>query len=102
MKVILYPEPTGVAVLFPSGEIPFEEVGRKDVPEGVPYLIVDADELPSDARFQAAWEVDFDKPHGHGIGHDAWREEQRQRKLQEQPPHERYPDQHDEGAQHLA
>jgi hypothetical protein len=41
MKKILYPKPDGgVVVLHPTGELPFEEVCRKDVPAGLPYLIL--------------------------------------------------------------
>ena len=31
------------------------ELALKDVPEGVPYEIVDADEIPSDRFFRGAW-----------------------------------------------
>ena len=45
-KRILYPNDSGgISVLIPSGEIPFEDVCKKDVPAGKPYIIVDATEL---------------------------------------------------------
>lgn len=53
MKRIIYPTPEGgVAVIIPA-----ETVGLalKDVPEGVPYEIVDAGEIPSDRFFRGAW-----------------------------------------------
>lgn len=54
---ILYPTPDGgVAIVIPTGELPIEEVAAKDVPEGVPYTIVDATEIPDDRTFRAAWE----------------------------------------------
>jgi len=54
---IVYPTPDGgVAIIIPTGELPIKEVAKKDVPEGVPYSIVDASEIPEDRTFRAAWE----------------------------------------------
>jgi hypothetical protein len=51
---IIYPTPEGgVAVIIPAVSI---ELALKDVPEGVPYSIVDAFEIPSDRTFRNAWE----------------------------------------------
>ena len=70
---ILYPNSEGgVSVLHPTGELPIEDVCQKDVPAGVPYLIVTEDDIPSDRTFRAAWEADFSNPDGYGIGPDAW------------------------------
>lgn len=56
---IIYPTPEGgVAVIIPNGELSIEEVAAKDVPEGVPYQIVDASEIPSDRTFRNAWEYE--------------------------------------------
>jgi hypothetical protein len=53
---IVYPTPDGgVAVVIPSGELPIEEVARKDVPAGVPYHIVDVSDIPEDREFRNAW-----------------------------------------------
>ena len=76
MKRIIYPTPEGgVAVIIPTGELPIEEVAAKDVPEGVPYEIVDEADIPSDRYFRNAWvmgdccvEQDLDKCKE--IGHD--------------------------------
>jgi hypothetical protein len=57
---ILYPTPDGgIAIIIPTGELPIEEVAKKDVPEGVPYIIVDATEIPEDRFFRSAWEYEF-------------------------------------------
>lgn len=54
---ILYPTPDGgIAIVIPTGELSIQEVAAKDVPEGVPYTIVDASEIPEDRTFRAAWE----------------------------------------------
>ena len=76
-KYIIYPNDSGgVSLVIPTGELPVEEVARKDVPVGVAYLIVDADQIPADHIFFNAWEADFSNPHGHGIGAEAWFAEQ--------------------------
>jgi hypothetical protein len=81
MNRIIYPTPEGgVAVVIPTGELPIEEVAAKDVPEGVPYEIVDVDVIPSDRYFRNAWvmgdccvEHDLDKCKE--IGHDRRRQQ---------------------------
>ena len=47
-----------------------ETIAKKDVPPGVPYLIINESDLPADPAFLEAWEADFSSPHGHGIGPD--------------------------------
>lgn len=69
---IIYPQETCVAILVPTGELPIEEVALKDVPVGVPYRIVDVNEIPTDRTFRDAWEADFSIPDGYGIGADTW------------------------------
>ena len=66
----------GIAVLIPTGELPIEEVARKDVPAGVPYNIIPASDVPTDRTYRAAWAADFDEPDGYGIGAEAWFAEQ--------------------------
>lgn len=81
MNRIIYPTPEGgVAVIIPTGELPLEEVAAKDVPEGVPYQIVDEADIPSDRYFRNAWvmgdccvEHDLDKCKE--IGHDIRRQQ---------------------------
>lgn len=77
MKRIIYPTPEGgIAIVAPSGELPLEEVARKDVPAGVPYKIIDAADVPTDRTFRSAWEADISNPDGVGIGAEAWFAEQ--------------------------
>ena len=53
---IIYPTPDGgVSIIIPTGELPIEEVAKKDVPEGVPYEIVDEADIPDDRYFRNAW-----------------------------------------------
>ena len=56
MKRIIYQNETGgISIIIPTGELPIEEVAAKDVPEGVPYEIVDAEAIPADRTFRGAW-----------------------------------------------
>jgi hypothetical protein len=63
---IIYATPDGVAIIIPTGELPTEVVARKDVPQGVPYKIVDVAEIPSDRTFRSAWEAETFTPDGTG------------------------------------
>lgn len=63
---IIYPQETGIAVIHPTGELSVEETAQKDVPTGVPYLIIDSSELPADREFRDAWQADFSNPDGYG------------------------------------
>lgn len=75
---IIFPVREGVAVIIPCDcGLPFAEIARKDVPAGVPFLIVDATDIPSDRTYRQAWTADFSQPDGYGIGQDAWFAEQR-------------------------
>jgi hypothetical protein len=79
MKRIIYQNETGgVSVIIPTESV---ELALKDVPEGVPYEIVDEADIPSDRYFRNAWvmgdccvEHDLDKCKE--IGHD-YRRQQR-------------------------
>jgi hypothetical protein len=74
-RIIFQNESGGVSVIIPTGELPIEEVAAKDVPEGVAYEIVTADEVPSDRTFRGAWVmgdccIDHDLDKCKAIGHD--------------------------------
>lgn len=84
MKYIIYPNPErpGVCLITPTGILSVEETARKDVPAGLPYLIVEDIELPDGGRaeFFEAWDADFSNPDGYGIGPEAWFAEQEAQK----------------------
>ena len=74
-QVIIFPNDSGGIVLCypaPGCGLTIEEIARKDVPAGRPYLLVPADQVPEDHTFFGAFEADFSQPHGYGIGADAW------------------------------
>lgn len=54
-QVITYQTPEGLAVVYPTGEIPLEEVIAREVPEGVSHAVINSEELP-DRYFREAWE----------------------------------------------
>ena len=76
MKII-YPTATGVAIIHPTGELTIEEVAKKDVPAGVPFRIVNDDEVPSDRTFRNALKYDLtvDMTKAQGITKDRLRAE---------------------------
>ena len=62
MNRIIYNQDNGVvAVIIPTPEAleqhTIMEIAIKDVPAGKPFKIVDADDIPSDRTFRAAWTV---------------------------------------------
>jgi hypothetical protein len=76
-RIIYQNEDGGVSVIIPTESV---ELALKDVPEGVPYEIIDAADIPSDRYFRNAWvmgdccvEHDLDKCKE--IGHDHRRQQ---------------------------
>jgi len=89
MKIIYQNSEGGVSVIHPTGELSIEEVAAKDVPEGVPYEIVEDDAIPADRTFRNAWvlgdcciEHDLDKCKA--LGHDM----RRAKRAEEFAPHD--------------
>ena len=71
-RIIFQNESGGVSVIVPTGSV---ELALKDVPPGVPYEIVSADDIPSDRYFRNAWIADgaavaVDLGKAKDIGHD--------------------------------
>lgn len=78
-KIIYNNEDSEIVFLTPNLEcgIPLNEIARKDVPAGVPYLILDDSLIPLEHQdYMSAWEADFSNPDGYGIGYEAWFAEQ--------------------------
>ena len=76
-RIIFQNESGGVSVIVPTGSV---ELALKDVPPGVPYEIVSADDIPSDRYFRNAWvangaAVDVDLGKAKDIGHDIRRQQ---------------------------
>ena len=75
-KRIIYKEAGGnVVVITPAPEClqtkTIEEIAAKDVPSGLAYKIVDADDIPSDRTFRDAWTIaDSELTDGTGAEYD--------------------------------
>lgn len=59
-----------VSVMIPADcGLTIEQIGRKDVPAGVPFWIVDSSTIPADRSLRDAWELDvvaLGEPAGYG------------------------------------
>jgi hypothetical protein len=66
MKIIYPNDIGGVAVVYPTGEIPVERVAEKDVPAGKPFRYVEDGDLPADGVYLEV--PDFTNPDGYGRG----------------------------------
>lgn len=74
---IVFPTNDGIAIIIPADcGLSVNEIARKDVPAGTPYVIVDASDIPEDRTYREAWTADFSEPDGYGIGAAAWFAEQ--------------------------
>ncbi len=73
---IIFPnaETGGIVLVYPVLDcgLSIEEIARKDVPANVPYLLLEADQVPSDHTYFEAFTADFSQPNGYGIGAEAW------------------------------
>jgi len=67
-KRIIYPLIDGtIAVIIPCDKNKTEfEIAIKDVPSGLPFLIIETNILPTSREFRNAWEADFTNPDGIG------------------------------------
>lgn len=78
---IVYKYYTGIAILHPSEDdlqkYGIDAIAQKDVPEGMPYKIIESSDLPADRTFRAAWSVDeADLTDGVGAEHNTFDEVQ--------------------------
>ena len=73
-QVIIYPNEDALAVVFPNLAcgLTVQQIAEKDVPQGVPYLIIETEALPEDQTFFEAWEADFSDPDGFGDPETYW------------------------------
>lgn len=65
---VIFPNGDGVSVIIPSPRWPgtIEELAAKDVPTGVPYRIVNDEDIPTDRTERDLWTADFSEPDGYG------------------------------------
>ena len=68
MARIIYPNGDTISVIIPSPkwEGTIAELAAKDVPSGVPYLIIDDADIPANRDERQQWTADFSNPDGYG------------------------------------
>ena len=73
MRIIFENQDKSVGILMPTQEcidlFGIEAIAKKDVPEGLPFWIVDTETIPTDRTFRGAWEIDESMGEPHGYGH---------------------------------
>ena len=72
MRIVYKNEDNTICVVVASHESlkahTLDDLAKKDVPDGLPYWIVDETEFPTDRTFRNAWEIqeDWGPPDGYG------------------------------------
>jgi hypothetical protein len=69
-RIIYQPPGLPVAVIIPCNcGLTLEQIGTKDVPQGLPFWIVPTSSIPSDRDMRNAWAIDtssIGEPSGRG------------------------------------
>ena len=80
-RIIFENQYKSVVILIPSQEcidmFGIEAIAKKDVPEGLPFWIVDTETIPTDRTFRGAWEIDKEtigEPKGYGHAENTFEE----------------------------
>ena len=73
MRIIFENQDKSIGILIPTQEcidlFGIEAIAKKDVPNSLPFWIVEDDFIPQDRTFRGAWEMDREtmgEPHGYG------------------------------------
>ena len=73
MRIIFENQDKSVGILIPTQEcvdlFGIEAIAKKDVPEGLPFWIVEDVHIPESRTFRNAWEIDKEtigEPNGYG------------------------------------
>ena len=80
-KIIFQNLDGSIGIITPTQEVltkyTYKQIAEKDVPAGLPYVIVDESVIPDDRTFRDAWEVDesFGEPDGFGGENNEFDEE---------------------------
>ena len=73
MIVIFENQDKSIGVLIPTKEcvdlFGIEAIAKKDVPEGLPFWIVEDVHIPESRTFRGAWEIDESMGEPYGYGH---------------------------------
>jgi hypothetical protein len=68
MQYIIYPNNITISIVVPSSDnvLSLSEIATQTVPKGLPYKIINSEDIPSDRIFRNAWTFDFSNPDGYG------------------------------------
>ena len=62
MKIVFLDHDDNVCILHPTPEaeasMSMIELGKKDVPKGLPFKVVNNSDIPTDRTFREAWTID--------------------------------------------
>lgn len=69
-KIVFQPVGQPLAVIHPADcDLSIVDIGKKDVPAGLPFWIIDENEIPEDRSMRNAWVIDEENmPQPDGIG----------------------------------
>ena len=69
-RILFQPDGLPVHILIPiECGLTVEQIALKDVPAGLPFWLVDVNDLPEDRTYRSAWVLDLEamgEPHGIG------------------------------------
>ena len=72
MRIIFENEDKTIGIIIPTQEcidiFGIEAIAKKDVPEGLPFWIIEDSVVPTDRTFRGAWEADSSLGTANGIG----------------------------------
>ena len=67
MKVAIYNNPTLKVLVSAMPDIDIKIIAEKDIPSGIPFLLVNETDLPTKVP-QEAWELEINESNADGIG----------------------------------
>lgn len=74
-KIIFQNLDGSIGIITPTQEVlnkyTYKQIAEKDVPAGLPYVIVDESVIPDDRTFRSAWELPADTKFD-GVGSDSY------------------------------
>lgn len=91
MKIIYRGTDNSISVIIPNADCEqafgIMAIAKKDVPEGLPFWIVDESEIPTDRTFRNAWEIpeDWGPPDGYGSEFYTFEKIEEEKDVEDQP-----------------
>lgn len=57
---------SGISIVHPVDDNFIHEIAQRSVPAGVPYVVIEFEDLPPDSTYNLALELDTSNPSGYG------------------------------------